>query len=114
MTKHALLWDADWKSVRLAPAYDLACTTIYDNAPRTMGMGLWSTTIDDETPDGIRACASACGIAERVGWTCYRKLAERLPEALEQAASEIEAAGFGRVRNIARFIAADARKRSFR
>ena len=114
LSKHALLWDADWRFVNLAPAYDLACTTIYDDAPRGMGMGFSATSIDAETPDGIRACAAACGVTAKLGWSYYRKLAERLPEALEQAASEIERAGFARVRHIARFIAADARKRSFR
>ena len=111
--KHALLWDADWKRCMLAPAYDLACTTIYDDEPREMDIGPARARIDDVRADDIRAAGAQCGVGERLAWDYYGKLCRNLPGALEQAASEIEELGFRRVRHIADFIAGDARKRSF-
>ncbi len=111
--KHALLWDADWKRCTLAPAYDLACTTVYDDEPRVMGIGLGKARIDDVRADDIRAAGAQCGVGERLAWDYYGKLCRNLPGAIEQAAAEIEELGFRRVRHIAAFIAADARRRSF-
>ncbi len=111
--KHALLWDADWKRCILAPAYDLACTTIYDDESRVMDIGLGKARIDDVRADDIRAAGVQCGVGERLAWDYYGKLCRSLPGAIEQAAAEIEELGFRRVRHIAAFITADARRRSF-
>ncbi len=111
--KHALLWDADWKRCMLAPAYDLACTTIYDDEPRVMDIGLGKARIDDVRADDIRAAGAQCGVGERLAWDYYGKLCRSLPGAVEQAAREIEELGFRRVRHIAGFIARDAARRSF-
>lgn len=111
--KHALLWDAEWKRCILAPAYDLACTTIYEGEPRVMDIGLGKARIDDVRADDIRAAGVQCGVGERLAWDYYGKLCRSLPGAIEQAAAEIEALGFRRVRHVANFIAGDARKRSF-
>ena len=46
----SLVWDESWKQVRLAPLYDVLCTTVYPSLVREMGVSFGgSRKIDDVT-----------------------------------------------------------------
>lgn len=60
----ALLYAPDWKSCRLAPAYDIVCTTVLGYS-REMGISIGdSRVIDDISPEDWKLFAQDLGVSE--------------------------------------------------
>lgn len=48
----SLVWDESWKQVRLAPLYDVLCTTVYPSLVREMGVSFGGSRKIDEVTRG--------------------------------------------------------------
>lgn len=90
----ALLRDASWSELRLAPAYDLICTSRYSGLSRRMAMSIGQAhTLDDVTAKSFEQLAESMRLP--LGRTMARlgKLAESAENAAEQALASAEAGG---------------------
>lgn len=98
----SLLYDADLKSVRLAPAYDIVSTIVYDTHSQDMAFSIggeieWSR-IDREA---FERAADNIGLSRNLFMKRYDDMAARFRPALIQAADEMQHEGFGEVQQIA-------------
>lgn len=70
-------------TIRLAPAYDLVCTTFFERFSREMGMRIGSTRmIDDVTPSDFALLAKDLGIGVKRMQSICSDLVDALPAAL--------------------------------
>lgn len=75
----SLVRSADWKELRLAPCYDLASTSVYEELDRTMGMSVGDTrSLDDVTRDSFTQLAKEVRLSPKV-------MARRLDDLREKA-----------------------------
>ena len=85
----SLLYGEHWDTVRLAPAYDLVCTTWFEDLSRSMAMainGVWN--IDCIRAEDFRACARDFGLSEKAFAAAAHEVAEAVDEAILVAGSE--------------------------
>lgn len=90
----SLLYSADLKSVRLAPAYDIVSTSIYgltDEMSFYIGGELNRSNMDRET---FQRAAKEVQLGEKVAMQHYDYIAENIQHCLEEAAKELYDAGF--------------------
>lgn len=88
----SLLHRSSSSQLRLAPAYDLVCTTRFERFSRTMGMRLGETAaIDEVGADDLRAFARMIGVDARELAAIAHALAEAVPAALRKAGSSLPA-----------------------
>lgn len=91
----SLLYGPDLKSIRLAPAYDIISTTVYEQSTRDMAFRIGGAqSIDDITADSFRAAAKEVGLGERMAMRRFENLLSRFRPALSQSAKELADAGF--------------------
>lgn len=91
----SVLYSPNWKTIRLAPAYDLVPTAYYARFSRKMGMALGSTRdIDAVTADDIRELAVQIGVSGRLLRKTARALDERIVPALRAEAERLDKRGF--------------------
>lgn len=92
--------------MRLAPAYDIVSTAVYDNHSRQMALSIGGTIeYDLLSRDAFRAAAIEIGLNEKMFMERYDRLAESFAPALSQAADLLAQEGFGEVRSIGEDIA---------
>lgn len=73
-------------SLRLAPVYDLVCTTFFERFSREMGMRIGSTrVIDDICPDDFHLLAGEIGMGTKRMRRICTELAERVTDAVSKA-----------------------------
>ena len=97
----SLLYSPDMRTVRLAPAYDILSTTIYETSTREMAFAIGGArTVDEVTEDSFRAAAKEAGIAERMAMRRFDAVRKKFREALEASAAELEEKGFYRAANL--------------
>lgn len=85
----SLVYGEDWSMVRLAPAYDLVCTTWYEDLSRTMAMavnGKWD--IDSIEANDLRECSKDFGLGKKSLASIAHEVAESVDDAVMAAASE--------------------------
>ena len=91
----SILYGADLKRVRLAPAYDIVSTTVYEQSTRDMAFRIGGVqTIDDITVDSFRTAAREAGIGERMAMRRFEIMCERFVPALRQSALELASNGY--------------------
>lgn len=92
---YSLLYDQDMKSVRLAPAYDLVCTTVYGSTSRNMAFNIGGETlIDNIDRDCFKRAAEDAGISERIALDRFDMMSARFTDALNEAAKELAEMGY--------------------
>ena len=97
----SLLYGKDLRSVRLAPAYDLVSTTVYESSTREMAFSVGNAVLIDEiTEHSFREAASEIHIGERFAIGRYNYICEHFREALREAADELMEAGFSKAGEI--------------
>lgn len=95
LKNYSLLYSPDLKSIRLAPAYDIVSTAVYDQSTREMAFGIGSERILDEvTRNSFLAAASEAGLGTRLAMRYFDRMTERFPAALDQAAARLSKAGY--------------------
>ena len=91
----SLVWDEDWKQVRLAPLYDVLCTTIYPNLVREMGVSFGgSRKIDDVTRESALRQMAEAGLPQGIVTGMINDTCSEVPDALRDAARSLKEEGF--------------------
>ena len=97
----SLLYGKDLRSMRLAPAYDLVSTTVYESSTREMSFYIGNTLLIDEiTEASFKEAASEVQIGERFAARRYNFICNHFREALREAAAELQEAGFSKAEEI--------------
>jgi serine/threonine-protein kinase HipA len=91
----SLLYSKDMKSIRLAPAYDIVSTIIYENSSENMALSIdGKYNIYDITRDSFKNEAVNIGIGVNVAMKHFDTMFERFENALESAKNELSASAF--------------------
>ena len=86
----SLLYGLDWTECLLAPAYDIVCTTWFEDLTRDMGMavgGVWN--IDKLGVEEFRTSAKEMGLGIKKFASVAHKVAESVDEAIMAAADVV-------------------------
>ncbi len=87
LKNHALLYDKALKSIRLAPAYDILSTAIYDTCTRKASFRIGKKQFIDEIGRAdFEQAAQICGIGKTVAMREFDSLANTFEKSLNQAA----------------------------
>jgi HipA N-terminal domain len=90
----SLLYDRYLGGIRLAPAYDILSTRVYQ-LTKEMSFSIGGVyAIDEITRESFQAAAKEVGFGERMALERFDKLAAKLEEALTKAAGELNRMGF--------------------
>lgn len=88
----ALVRDATWRELRLAPAYDLVCTSCYGRLSKRMAMSLGGAhELDDVSLESFEEVAGRMKLPQGRAIGRLEELAGSIEPAIEQALSIIEA-----------------------
>lgn len=90
----SLLYSADMKSIRLAPAYDIVSTSVYgltDEMSFYIGGELKRSNMDRET---FQEAAREVQLGEKIAMQRYDYIADNIQYCLEEAAKELYDSGF--------------------
>ena len=97
----SLLYGKDLKQIRLAPAYDIVSTVIYEQSTRNMAFGIGGTlSLDDLCRDCFRLAAREVGLGERMAMNRFDAMADRFRAALHASTEELLAAGYPKASEI--------------
>ena len=99
---YSLLYSDDLSSVRLAPAYDMVSTVIYEGTSRNMSFNIGGEyAVEKVSRDNWLQAASQAGIGRGLAIDRLDRLAETLRPALLEASEELCSLGFSKAKNIA-------------
>lgn len=97
----SLLYGENMKSIRLAPAYDIVSTTVYESSTREMALGIGGEyDIDKIDRASFAKEAEMIGLGVKMAMRHFDDFSDRFGLALEQAAGELENLGFHNATNI--------------
>ena len=106
----SLLYSPNLKGIRLAPAYDLVSTAVYESSTRDMAFSIGGVfRLDEIDRDAFRRAAKDAGLGERMALQRLDRMAEAFPAALLASAEALEAQGLPKVKEIAEKIAEEKR-----
>lgn len=98
---YSLLYSEDLKSIRLAPAYDIISTTVYEQSTRNMAFKLGGVySIDEIGRETLVTQAGKCGLGEKMAMQRFDKMLARFENALIESAKEIYENGYKNVIDI--------------
>ena len=101
----SLLYGSDLKSIRLAPAYDLVSTVVYEQSTRDMAFsiaGIYS--IDEINAEVFRKAAKTVGLGERIAMKRFSDMCGRFVTALSVSADKLTKEGYGNASEMKRRI----------
>jgi len=102
---YSLLYDKQLKGIRLAPAYDILSTSVYENSTRDMAFAIGEDqNLDDITRDSFQAAAREVGLGSRIAMRAFDNQCQKFHKALTDAVSELAGLGFERAEQIGRTI----------
>lgn len=92
---YSLLRGINLKKIRLAPAYDIICTTVYENSTRKMSFNIGGKTdINDISESSFRELAASVGLGEKIAMDRFGKILNRFESSLRASAKELTDLGF--------------------
>lgn len=87
--------DFSLKSIRLAPAYDIVSTTVYEQSTKEMSFHIGRDILIDEIDrDSFQAAARDAGLGVRMAMQRFDRMCEMFRPALHQAAQELQRSGY--------------------
>lgn len=90
----SLLYSDDLRQIRLAPAYDIVSTVVYEQSTREMAFRIGEeSSIEDITEKSFQDAAKKAGLGERMAMRRYVTLCERFRPALLDSAAALSADG---------------------
>lgn len=93
----SLLYGADMRSLRLAPAYDLVSTTVYEQSTREMAFYIGEDLLIDEiTRSSFQSAAREIGISEKMALERFDHMRDKIVSALNKSAEYLCDTGFSR------------------
>ena len=91
----SLLYAPNLKGIRLAPAYDIVSTLIYEQSTREMSFSIGEAFhIDEINEDHFRRAAKDAGLGEKIAIRRFHDMRDRFKTALHASASELAEAGY--------------------
>ncbi len=97
----SLLYEENLRTVRLAPAYDIVSTCVYESSTRDMAICFGEKcALDDITRADLQEAASMAGIGVKMAMSRFDQLADQFERSLEEAAGWLENEGFFNVRSL--------------
>ena len=92
---YSLLRGINLKEIRLAPAYDIICTTVYENSTRKMSFNIGGKTdINDISESSFREFAASVGLGEMIAMDRFGKILNHFESSLRDSAKELSDLGF--------------------
>ena len=97
----SMLYTENLKGMRLAPAYDILSTSIYDSSTRDMAMSIGGKFALDEIDRGsFEEAASEAGLGRKLAMERFDRLADAFESALKESAAELKEIGIVKAENI--------------
>ena len=91
----SLLYGPDLRSVRLAPAYDILSTAVYEQSTRNMAFRIGKElSVDRITAQSFRDAAEEIGIGSRMAMRRFERMCGLFEEALHKSALQLYDEGF--------------------
>ena len=101
----SLLYSEDLKSVRLAPAYDIVSTMIYQSSTENMALSIGGIcNINEITRASFEKAASQVGIGPKMAMKRFDAMVKGFETAINQAKEELKSQGFDQVEQICEMI----------
>ena len=101
----SLLYSEDLKSVRLAPAYDIVSTMIYESSTENMALSIDGIyNINKITRASFEKTASQVGIGTKMAIKRFDAMVKGFGDAINQAKEELKNQGFEQVEQISEMI----------
>ena len=98
----SLLYGPNQKSVRLAPAYDIVSTSVYEQSTREMAFRIGEASLLEEIDrEAFRLAAREAGLGERMALRHFDSLCGGFEKALRASAEELTAQGFAKAAGLA-------------
>lgn len=95
LKNHSVLYSPNWKTLRLAPAYDLVATTCYARFSRDMGIAIGSSrSIDDINSEDFLFAARQLLFSDALVGRMAGELTSKIVDALREANRTLEEQGF--------------------
>ena len=99
---YSLLYSPDMRMIRLAPAYDMLSTTIYESSSRDMAFSIGEArSIDEVTQEAFLKAASEAGIGRKMAMERLNILAVQFIPSLKSASQKLSQNGFPEAERIA-------------
>ncbi len=96
----ALVYSDDFKKVRLAPAYDILCTQVYESTQEMSFYIGGEIDITRINRDSFVLASKEVGVGEKLAMKHYDDIALKFEDALTEAALELEDIGFVGANNL--------------
>ena len=91
----SLLYSPSLKGLRLAPAYDIVSTTVYEQSTRDMAFSIGGVySIDEIRREHFSRAAKDAGLGERMAMRRFDEMCARFRAALREATEALVGAGF--------------------
>ncbi|MDO4939811.1 MAG: type II toxin-antitoxin system HipA family toxin [Lachnospiraceae bacterium] len=91
----SLLYGSNLKSIRLAPAYDIISTAVYESSTRELAFRIGGElNIDNVSRDSFKLAAKECGLGEKMAMARFDKMVSGFEQALIESARELDDEGF--------------------
>jgi len=91
----SLLYSRDLRGIRLAPAYDIVSTAVYESSTRNMAVAIGGKlSLDDISRDSFADAAAEAGLGVRMAVGRFDALCSGFEKALRESAAELDSAGF--------------------
>ena len=91
----SLLYSPDLSSVRLAPAYDILSTAVYESSTRDMAFYIGpDISLNRIGIDSFEAAAREAGLGMRMAMARFRNMKEHFEASLQSSAEELKQQGF--------------------
>jgi len=101
----SLLYDEQLKNIRLAPAYDIVSTAVYETSTRDMGLSIGGEiSIDNIDRDAFAREARNIGLGTKIAMHRYDEMAEKFSSALMSSAEELGDSGFEKAEELCKSI----------
>ena len=91
----SLLYGLNLKTIRLAPAYDILSTSVYDSSTRDMAFRIGDEySLDRINRDSFRKAASEIGLGQGIAMNHFDSMRRRFEGALDESAKALTELGF--------------------
>ena len=101
----SLIYSEDLKSIRLAPAYDIVSTMVYESSTEDMALSIGGTyCIRDITRESFEKEARNVGLGNKMAMKRFDTMVEKFPDALRAAANELSRQGFDGIEELCELI----------
>lgn len=97
----SLLYSEDLKSIRLAPAYDIVSTMIYENSTENMALGIYGIhNINEITRESFEKTAVQVGMGTKMAMKRFDAMVSGFSDAMNRAKAELKQKGFEQAEQI--------------